>query len=99
MTEGRDAVIVATAIAADEASAAPALSWAAAADSGVGAAKAAMAGMESATMETAAAVEVATIAMAGGHRAGRQSRCKGYGHRAHEKMLSHRTSFTQPTPI
>jgi hypothetical protein len=77
-------------MAADEALAAPALSRAAAAESGIAAANAAMASMESATVETAAAVEAVTIAMAGGHRAGRQTRCKGHGHRAREKSLPHR---------
>src|SRR5580700_2948668 len=57
----------------------------------MGTAIAAMAGMESAAVETAAAVEAATIAMAGGHRAGRQTRCKGHGHRAREKLLPHQS--------
>src|SRR5580700_5820912 len=83
MAEGRNALIMGTAIAIDEAPAA--------ADSGMGAVKAAMAGMESATVETAAAVEAATIAIAGGHRAGRQTRCKGHGHRAREKLLPHQS--------
>jgi len=87
-------------MAADKAPAAPAMmlvmSEAAATDSGIGAAKTAMPGMEIAAM----AMEATGAATVEGHRTGRHTCCESHDHRAREKLFSHQNLLhPDRTPI